>query len=434
MIKNLIKKYIPKNLLLIYHRISSILPVFLYLNPSSKMVVIGITGTKGKTTSSYFIHSVLSKKYKVGMITTSEVFIGKDRFRNKTHQTMPKGAFIQKTLKKMLKRGCSHCVIETTSEGIKYMRHFGINYDYLIFTNLSPEHLPAHNNDYTEYRKTKEIIFKTLTKHKRKILFGRRIKKINIVNNDDNMSKYFSRHNADQKISFSIESDSDNKVQDIKDSEEGVIFTLKDKRYILSLKGDFNIINTLPAIIIGEIEKVEEKDISQAISQVSFIPGRMQELFLGQDYNLIVDYAHEAKSMKTLMDSAKKFTNKRIIVILGAEGGNRDPAKRASMGKIVGEQADIVIVSNVDPYEESEEKIARPIKEAALSVGKREGIDLFMILDRREAIKKALLIAREDDTVLITGKGHEVDMIFGDRRVPWSDEKVIKEEYYKLNQ
>jgi UDP-N-acetylmuramoyl-L-alanyl-D-glutamate--2,6-diaminopimelate ligase len=460
-VKSLIKKLAPSGLLLFYHRAIAWFGALIYRFPSRKMIVIGITGTKGKTSAANFIFSCLSVGgYKVGMLTTATIKIGNEEFLNTYHMTMPGRFFIQKQMRKMVKAGCRFCIVETTSEGLKQWRHSGINYDIAVFTNLTPEHLPSHNNNFEEYKWAKGRMFAGISKSRRKILDstpstgstsspqadstsspqagspqvdGKKVEKVIIGNTDSEHSGYFLSFPADKKITFGIKNlKADYLAEAVKPKGWGIEFFVKGERYELSIPGVFNVYNSLPAIAISKIFQIPTNLIQNGLKSLALIPGRMEKIEEGQNFTLVVDYAHEKQSMGNLLQTAKQIGNGKIIVLLGAEGGGRDKNKRPEMGELVGRLADFAVVSNVDPYDDDPRQIIEDIAVVAEKFGKIRGQNLFVIEDRREGIKKALSLVGAGDIVLITGKGAEQSMILGDKTIPWDDRVVVREELKKI--
>jgi UDP-N-acetylmuramoyl-L-alanyl-D-glutamate--2,6-diaminopimelate ligase len=427
--KNKIKKIIPYKIFDIYYYSSAILSALIYSFPSKKMIVIGVTGTKGKTSTINFIWSCLTAGgYKTGIISTANIRIGETESMNKYHMTMPGRFVIQSLMSNMAKQGCRFCIIETTSEGIKQHRNIGISYDILVFTNLFPEHLPSHDNSFEKYKQTKGIIFKDLISSFRKIVAGDEVKKVIITNSDSDHAEYYSSFKSDEKISFSINKNSDYKAENISNTKTGVKFDVNGEEYETKILGKFNIYNALPAIAISKLFNIDKTDIRKGLKHLELIPGRMEIINEGQDFTVVVDYAHEKESMTNLLQTAVSIRKpgSKIIVLLGAEGGGRDKAKRPLMGEISAKLADYVIVANVDPYEDDPKEIIEDIAVVAEKFGKIRNKDLFTIEDRKTAIEKAFELAKTDDIVLITGKGAEQSMIIDGKSIPWDDRKVVR--------
>lgn len=448
-LKSFLKKLFPEWLFGLYHWCMALAAAFYYRFPSRGMVVIGVTGTKGKTSTADFIWSVLTAGgHKTGLISTAHFRIGEEEFLNSYHMTMPGRFALQRFLWKMQKAGCTHCIIETTSEGIKQFRHIGIAIDAAVFTNLSPEHLPSHGNSFENYKREKGKLFASLSLSPRKIIGGRKIQKIIIANFDDPAKDYFLSFPADIKKTFGFGNGADIRAEQICDTDDGASFFVGGAEYHLQILGRFNVSNALPAIALGEIFGVSHQIIRNGFAELRVIPGRMEEIYAGQNFRVFVDYAHEGKSMAALLVTARGIAAKtggparpsacdaragtsaggRVILLLGAEGGGRDKAKRPVMGRIAGEKADYVIVSNVDPYEDDPHEICEDIARAAEAVGKQRGENLFVIEDRREGIRKALSLAHAGDAVFITGKGAEQSIVIGSKSAPWDDRVVAREE------
>jgi len=424
---NLGRKIIPKPIFNffqpIYHLSLGLLAVFLYRFPSRKLKVIGITGTKGKSTTLYLAGKTLEEAgFKVGWISSLSIKIADKEWLNPYHLTMPGRMFIQKTLKEMVKVGCEYALIEVTSEGIKQHRHNFIDFDTAVFTNLAPEHLEAHGG-FENYKKAKGKLFKALKKNGK-----------SIINLDDNNVDYFSQFKAKEKIGFSIRTESKKlKVDkiilgaDCKIEKTGISFIVKDTRFNLKLLGIFNIYNALSAISIGLLEKISLNEIKLALESIKVIPGRMEEISQNQNFRVFVDLAHTPDSFEQVFKLAKKLSRGRIISVFGSAGGGRDKWKRPELGKIASRYSDYIILTNEDPYSEDPVSIVDSIKQ-----GIGDSVNFEKIMDRRQAINKALSLAKEKDIVLILGKGTEATMVVGSNSIPWDDRRVVREELGKL--
>lgn len=430
-LKSKIKKLIPESIISLYHLSLAALAGFYYDWPSKKMVIIGITGTKGKTSAANFIWSVLTAGgHKTGLVGTANIRIDEIEMLNKYHMTMPGRFILQKLLKQMVDAGCKFAIVETTSEGIKQWRHFGIFYDIAIFTNLTPEHLEAHGRDFIKYKEAKGRLFKSLYHGSRKVIGGEKIKKIIIVNYDDLHKEYFLNFPADKKMTFGTIGGADFAADKIRNTKDGLEFFVGGNRYEIKILGKFNVYNALPAITIGSLFDIPKEKIQEGLKNLKSIPGRMERINEGQKFLVFVDYAHEKEGMNAVLETAGEIAAEamgKVIVLLGAEGGGRDKAKRPVLGEIAAKKADFVVISNVDPYEDDPKEICEDIAVAAENFGKIRGKDLFVIEDRREGIKKALSLAGQNDIVLITGKGSEQSIITHGKRYPWDDRVVVRE-------
>ncbi|MFH0854706.1 MAG: UDP-N-acetylmuramoyl-L-alanyl-D-glutamate--2,6-diaminopimelate ligase [bacterium] len=441
--KILAKKIIPEKILNrfipLYHKILAYLAAIIYRFPSDKMIIIGVTGTKGKSSTTIMIAKVLEKTGEnVGFASTAGFQIGKKNWINDKKMTMLGRFQLQKLLRDMSDAGCKYAVIETSSEGIKQSRHKGIDYDYLVFTNLSPEHIESHKG-FDNYKKAKLTIFKELIESKRKEIGGKKIRKVIVVNNDDKYANEFLKNKADVKITYALENQNSLiKASELRISEKGTDFKLREMEIHLRLAGGFNVYNALAATAIGLEEGLDMDKIAAALEEIKVIPGRMEFINEGQDYFVVVDYAHEPSSMeqvfKTLkvLSEAKKIN--RIIHIFGSCGGGRDKSKRRILGRISAKNADISIITNEDPYDEKPEDIIEEIKKGVLEEKNLEDFNLFAIIDRKESIRKAFELAGKNDLVLITGKGCEQTMcVKQGKQIRWDDRETAREEIKKLS-
>ncbi|MDO8576585.1 MAG: UDP-N-acetylmuramoyl-L-alanyl-D-glutamate--2,6-diaminopimelate ligase [bacterium] len=433
--KKTVRGLVPERLLSMYHYLLALAAAVRYGFPSRRIVTIGVTGTKGKTSTANFIWSCLSVGgIKTGIITTANIRIGDREILNAYHMTMPGPFTIQRLLREMVEAQCTHCVIETTSEGLKQHRNLGIRYDIGVFTNLFPEHLPSHGGSFDAYREMKGKMFASLRAHARKTINRRQVEKIIIANAASEHAPYFLGFPADHKLTFAVEKKADYTAENVRSSDSGVAFKVGSAEFRLSIPGAFNVSNALPAIIISRLANIDDASIARGLETLTLIPGRMERIEAGQKFTVFVDYAHEGESMRNVLETAAamRAPGGKIIVLLGAEGGGRDKAKRPIMGKLTGTMADYVVVSNVDPYDDDPQEILEDIAKVAEQAGKQRGTNLFVIEGRREGIRKALSLAGAGDIVLITGKGAEQSMVLGGRSIPWDDRTVVREELQKI--
>jgi len=449
MIKEIIKKFLPKSFLLFYHKVLAYLADFFYNHPSSKLIVIGVTGTAGKSTTVNLIGKILEEAgLKVGLTTTMNFKIGEKEWINKTKMTMPGRFFMQKILKEMVKANCQYAIIETSSEGILQFRHLGIDYDIAVFTGLHPEHIEAHGS-FENYKKAKGKLFEKLEKRKEKFIDGKRIKKVIVVNLDDENADYFLSYKADEYYGYSLNSKSQIpnpkkiqnlkikifKAENIKLADDGSSFTVDGVDFKINLLGEFNIYNCLASIAVALSQNIDLKICQRALEKIKFLPGRM-EIVVEKPFKVIVDYAHTPKELENVYQFVKfklKNQKSKIIGVLGSAGGGRDKWKRPVLGEIASQYCDFIILTNEDPYDEDPDQILSEIKTGILN-SQFPISNLFEILDRREAIRKAISLAKENDIVIITGKGSEpwICVAHG-KKIPWDDRKVVKEELTKLN-
>jgi UDP-N-acetylmuramoyl-L-alanyl-D-glutamate--2,6-diaminopimelate ligase len=468
-LKKLLKKVF-KSILPVYHYLWSILSSYYYKQPSDKLIVIGVTGTTGKTSTVYLIAKTLREAgFKAGYSSTAMFSDGNSDWLNTKKMTMPGRSFTQHLLKKMLKNNCTYAIIETTSEGIRQFRHIGVNYDLLVFTGLFPEHIESHGS-FEKYKQAKQKLFKylksckvkytdedhkvVLKPSKLKSLELDKVKKTIIANGDDQHAPNFLKFWAQAKIVYTNKSQdkyleilSDQNKSLAKEVEvmsytnilvsgQGTSFKVNNKEINLQLLGEFNVLNVLNVIAIGEIRNIAFEKIKSSLENITGIPGRLEQIKAGQDFLCIVDYAYEPRALQKLYDTVevlrnypKVGTSGKIIHVLGSAGGGRDKDRRLELGKIAGQNADYVIVSNEDPYDEDPMQIIREVAKGAVSVGKKPKENLFEILDRREAIRKAISLAEVNDVVLLTGKGSEQAICMANgKKFKWDERAVAREE------
>jgi UDP-N-acetylmuramoyl-L-alanyl-D-glutamate--2,6-diaminopimelate ligase len=434
-LKKVVQPIIPKSLINFFHYTESIAAAQKYKKPSEQMIVIGIVGSKGKTTTANMLWSILSADgHKVGLIGTANIRYGNKEEMNPYHMTMP-GAFVmQKILAKMASMKCKYVIMEVPSEGQTQYRHIGINFDVLVFTNVTKELMAAHDFSMETLHKHNKRVFKRLTHSRRKTIDLARTPKMIIANTDNKHAKDYLIFQADKKLTFGTKADADYKITDITDTQNGISFDINGTSYKVKILGKINAINAAGAIATASALGANKKAITSGLSKLPTIPGRMEVIEGKQPFTVVVDYAHEQASMTALMNSAKDMKPKgaKVITLLGAEGGGRDSAKRPEMGEICAKGSDIIILSNVDPYEDDPMDIIDDIKKGATKAGAKEGKSMFIVPDRREGIRKALELAKKDDLVLITGKGAEQSIVIGGKSSPWDDRKVVREELKKL--
>ncbi len=428
----------------LYHYIIALVSYIYYGRPSRNLIVVGVTGTKGKSTTCRFVASVLEAGgYKVGVLSTVEFQVGSERKLNDKKMTMLGRGEIQKYLKKMIKAGCEYAVVETSSQGILQYRHKFLNYDIAVFTNLSSEHIEAHGG-FENLKRDKGKLFKELKSYK--IINNKKIKKVTIANGDDENVGYYLDFKADEKCIFglgNLERYSEKEYtillgENIGGRDGGNSFQIDDTKIIPNIVGDFNIYNALAGVVVGRSQGMSDEKIKQGIENVKLVEGRMEFIDEGQNFKVIVDYAHEPLSLSELFKSLRRMlsadvstsvsTSGKIISIIGSDGGGRDISKREKMGEISGEKSDIVIITEVNPFDESSDDIANMIKKGVVKAGKVEGQDLFVINDRSEAVKKAFSMAREGDIVVLTAKGTEPYIIKANGiKEDWDDRVKARE-------
>lgn len=434
-IKKSVRKVIPEPLINTYHYSQSVIHSKKHKKPSEKLITIGIVGSKGKTTTANFLWAALSQdKAKVGQISTANIRIGDKEEVNKYHMTMPGAKIMQKILAQMVKAGCKYVIMEVPSEGQAQFRHIGINFDVLIFTNVTKEYLSAHKFSLNLLHKHNKRVFRYMAKSKNKKIAKKIIPKIIIANSESPFAKDYLDFPVDKKVTFGTKILDNYRLKNIKPTAKKVNFEINNYSYSINLAGRINAINAAGAVSCAKELGLSELQIQKGFDGLSKVPGRMEIIRAKTNFAVIVDYAHEQAGMSELMKSAEEMNTKsgKIIVLLGGEGGGRDKKKRPVMGKIVGEKADYIVVSNVDPYDDDPAKIIEDIAQGAREADKIDNKNLFLIEDRRAGIAKALSLAKKNDLVFITGKGAEQSMIIGNKTFDWDDRTVVREEIKKI--
>lgn len=409
-IEKLIPKKIYKFFQPTYHFFLSLFGAFIYRFPSRKIRVVGVTGTKGKSTVTELLNGVLEEAgFKTALQSTIHFKVGEKSWSNKYKMSMPGRFFIQKLLSDAVKEKCDWAILELTSEGARQFRNKFINLEALIFTNLSPEHIESHGS-FEKYRDAKLSIANGLKKqngHKTHL----------ILNKDDEASELFMQKNADNKVQYSLNDAT------LLSYENKIEMQIGKMTIYSKLQGKFNAQNILAVVTFAREIGIPEEKIKAGIEKVESVPGRVQKVDVGQDFEVYVDYAHTKESLESLYQT---FSSPKICV-LGNTGGGRDTWKRPEMAKIADKYCSQIILTNEDPYDEDPQKI---LDEMRVGI-KNKPVEI--ILDRREAIKSALTKAVSGDIVLITGKGTDpYIMEANNKKTPWSDFEITKEELNKL--
>lgn len=383
-------------------------------HPADRMVMIGLTGTKGKTTTAHMVKKILEESgKKTGMIGTIGAYIGTEKIPTKN--TTPGPYELQKILAHMEEEGCTHVVMEVSSQGLKQHRTTGITFQYGVYLNISPDHIGAGEHaDFEEYLSCKKLLFRQTN--------------CAVVNLEDSHAEEILDL-ADNRITFSLDKESDYRASDIKNIWEpgflGVSFELQGRaegNILLNMPGDFNVENALAAICIAREEGIDMDTVQSALKKV-YVKGRTQLIEDTAHFTtFIIDYAHNALSMESLLHMLKSYHPKRLICLFGG-GGNKPKQRRYDMGEAAGKYADLTVLTMDNPRYEDMDKINQEIIRGLDAHGGAYQI----IPDRKEAIHYLIDHCGKDDIVALIGKGHEEYQEVQGVKYPFSEEKIIRE-------
>jgi UDP-N-acetylmuramoyl-L-alanyl-D-glutamate--2,6-diaminopimelate ligase len=421
--RKLIKLLIPRSLFRAIepygHLLEAVLLNIVYGFPARRLKVIGVTGTNGKTTTSFLIHRMLVESgYNVGLMTTVAYGVGDDIKPQIEHMTTVSVPVLLKRIKQLRKAGAEWLVLETTSHALAQHRVWGVPYQIAVMTNLTHEHLDYHGT-FTRYRDAKRKMFKMANHH------GMRT---GVINADDKNADFFAR-DIKNRILYGIDS-GELKAKDIKNTPSGVSYTteLEGKKYDIRchIPGTFNIYNSLAAVGVGHVLGLSEEQVGQGIAALKSVEGRMTRVDAGQSYEVIVDFAHTPDSFEKLFKDLRPNVQGKMVVLFGS-AGRRDEAKRPIQGELAGKYADEVVITEEDDRDIDGQQIMDEIAAGAEKAGKKRDTNLFLIHDREEAIRFALGRAKaKDDVVLLLGKGHEKSIERADGEHPWNEVETVR--------
>ncbi|MCX8159625.1 MAG: UDP-N-acetylmuramoyl-L-alanyl-D-glutamate--2,6-diaminopimelate ligase [Candidatus Saccharicenans sp.] len=385
-----------------------------YGHPSSRLKVVGITGTKGKTTITYILEEILKTAgFQPGVVGTVEYRWAGRQFS--AERTTPEAPDIQKFLRQMVEDGVSHCLMEVSSHSLEFKRVWGIGFDVAVFTNLSGEHL--------DYHQTMEKYFEA----KKKLFFLNHKRQASIVNIDDPWGERLLSELPMQTISFGFKPEAVVRAEKFIIDQDGMTATVSSPlgrlTFTSSLIGKHNLYNFLAAISAALALSVSVPDIIKGISSVKRIPGRFENVPNSLGIKVIVDYAHTDGALENLLQAIRSLNPRKVILVFGC-GGDRDRLKRPRMGEVAARLADWTIITSDNPRSEDPEQIVSEIEQGFHRLGNH---NYEKIIDRRQAIETALVTARKGDWVVIAGKGHENYQIFKDRTVSFSDVDTARE-------
>ena len=395
-----------------------------YGRPSREMVVIGVTGTDGKTTTTTMIHQMLlSAGRRAGSMSTVDIRFGNAVDPNESRQTTLEALEVQQQLARMRDSGLKYAVIETSSHGLALQRVVGVDYDVAVFTNIANEHLDFHKT-IEAYREAKAQLIDLTAASARK-----GVEKTAVLNRDDPSYAYLVNRPIARRITFGIQLDADLKADRVEATPDGLRVEASTPvgplALRLKLSGRWNAANALAAAAAGVAVGLTLDEIRQGLESYQGVSGRMERVDLGQPFAVIIDYAHTPQSLEKVLRELRLITRGKLIAVFGS-AGDRDREKRPWMGEIAARLSDYAVFTNEDPREEDAMTILGDIAAGAEEVGWTEGEQYARIEDRRQGIAHAVRKAGPGDTILLAGKGHERSILIGRGKEPW-DERAAAE-------
>jgi len=396
--------------------------------PGRKLIVIGVTGTDGKTTTTNLIYQILlAANLKAGMISTVNAVIGDEVLDTGFHVTTPDAHDVQRYLAKMVDSGLTHVVLETTSHGWSQHRVDACEFDIGVVTNITHEHMNEHGS-YENYRAAKARLFSSL-----EITFEKPQgnPRLGVINRDDEKSfEFLNDFVKVNKLNYGLAEGADIRALGIEYSFTGIRFTAQSKDFNVDVRsnlvGAYNVSNCLAALTAAVYGLgIKPEVAARGIGSLGGIPGRMENIDLGQNFTAIVDFAHTPNALKSALEAGRTMTTGRVISVFGS-AGLRDKEKRRMMAEASAELADLTVLTAEDPRSESLDEILEEMAAGAQSRGGIESETFWRVTDRGEAIRFALTLTRPGDIVLACGKGHEQSMCFGEREHLWDDRTAMR--------
>ncbi|MGF1506084.1 MAG: Mur ligase family protein [Anaerolineae bacterium] len=413
-----LKKIVPRPLIKLYHLVAAVLALIHYRNPSRDMVVIGITGTDGKTTTSYMVYEILKAAGKAVSLVTSVGVIYHGREGTEAtglHATTPAPFEIQGILAEAKASGTEFMVLETTSHGLDQFRVFGIDYTIGAVTNITHEHLDYHRT-WDAYMRAKAKLLRGV--------------EASIINRDDEAFEPLRQRAEGELITYGVQHPAELTASSIQLSPQGITFEVSgmSKPVTMQLLGEYNVYNALAAIAIAQHLRIPDEAIYAGLGALQPPPGRLERVDMGQDFTVFVDFAHTSNSLDTMLRELSRVKGDgRVIVVFGC-AGERDPFKRFPMGASAGRYADLTVITAEDPRSEDLNAIMEQIAEGVESEGGVRDETYFLIGDRRQAIHTAICeLAQPGDIVVTTGKAHEQSMNYdGLVETPWDEFEAVR--------
>jgi UDP-N-acetylmuramoyl-L-alanyl-D-glutamate--2,6-diaminopimelate ligase len=388
----------------------------LYGNPSSKIDLIGVTGTNGKTTITSLLYKLFNNQgIKSGLIST--INIEYEEFTENSKNTTPDPILLNHHLNEMVKRNIKVCFIEVSSHGIKQKRVFGKDFKGIVFTNLTHDHIDYHKT-FKDYRDTKKEVFDTLNK-----------KSFALINIDDKNGKFMTQNSSARVYTYSLKSKSNFSCRIVEQQLNGMLLNMENSEIWTKLIGEFNAYNLLAIYSVGKIYEIDSLNLLTNISELNSVQGRLQSFLSNSNVTVIIDYAHTPDAVENVLSTINKIkkSNQNLITVIGC-GGDRDKAKRSMIGKICSDLSYKVIFTSDNPRSENPESI---IKDIVSGVANYNNNKILVQIERSKAIEEAKKNSEEGDIVLIAGKGHEDYQILKNKVIKFDDFKIAKKIFNK---
>lgn len=408
------------------HLVEAVVYNCAYGFPARGMKVIGVTGTNGKTSTSFLIHRMLQEAgYKTGLMTTVAWGIDSDMTHEAQHMTNVPVPMLMKRLKHLKAQGVEWLVLETTSHALAQNRTWGVPYSVAVLTNITQDHLDYHKT-FERYVAAKQRLFKLTQKNKRGLQMG-------IANADDRNGASFAAETENSILYGTLAGDV--RATNIKLSAQGISYTAKgrDETYHITsrLPGSFSVYNTLAAVCVGQAVGLDRQQIEQGIAALEGVEGRVQRIEAGQGFGVVVDYAHTADALGNVLEALKSSTEGKLCIVFGATG-DRDKTKRPIMGEVVSKLADKIYLTDDETYSEDPDAIRQAVYAGIEAAG--GAAKTVVVPDRLEAIQEAFKAARAGDTVLLAGIGHQDHRVMDGKKVPWDEREVARQLLTELQQ
>lgn len=401
------------------HLLESVVMNIRYGFPGRKLRVIGVTGTNGKTTTTFMIHRMLHESgVKVAMMSTVAYGIGDELTYPKAHMTTTKASVLQRRLRNFAKQGVEWVVVETSSHSLAQHRVWGVPYEIAVITNLTHDHLEYHGS-FENYLEAKRQLFVIANKHGLKL---------GIANADDPNVKPFT-DSIKNPVTYGI-AQGDIRAENIQMTDTGSSYTINDGDTTYAMKvniaGEFNIQNSLAAVLVGKALKLTPVQIEKGIAALESVEGRMSRLDVGQPFKVLIDFASTPDGFEQFFKSVRPLVKGKLVAVFGS-AGRRDESKRAQQGKIAAAYADELVITEEDDRDEDSNRILNQIAEGAQATGKKENETLFKVPNREEAIGFAMTrVNTADDMVVLLGKGHEKTIERASGEHPWNEKEVAQ--------